>query len=62
MVGRLMGICGITTDLIDMKRISKYFKNHINKLENLSEKGKFFERQFAKTDSRNRKSEESYMY
>lgn len=43
MGGRLMGKSGITTDLIDIKRIQKFFENHINKLENLGEKGKFFE-------------------
>lgn len=51
----------ITTDLIDIKRIiRKYFeKHHANKLENLNEKEKFFERQFIKTDSsRRRKFEE----
>lgn len=53
----------ISRDLIDIKRIRKYFEKYVNKLENLDEKEKFFERQFIKTDSRRkRKLEEPYMY
>lgn len=53
----------ISRDLIDIKRIRKYFEKYVNKMENLDEKEKFFERQFIKTDSRRkRKLEEPYMY
>ena len=53
----------ISRDLIDIKRIRKYFEKYVNKLENLDEKEKFFERQFIKTDSRRkRKLEEPYIY